>query len=90
LSKINKTFIISLLSILGIIVSYILFFFLEFLIIPDACYYEMHDTNWFIDLLFVFPGWNGFHPYPSNFQFSLIFGFGIYLAFIFSKKVLKI
>ena len=89
MSKINETIIIALLSIPGIIVSNILFFFLEFLIIPDACYYEMHETNWFIDLLFVFPDWNGFHPYPSNFQFSLIIGYGIYVASLFSKKVLK-
>jgi hypothetical protein len=89
LAKTNKIIIISFLSIPGIIISYILSFFIEGIVIPDECYYESHDSNWLIELLYDFPSWNGYHPYPSTFQFVLIFLTGIGISYVFCKKVLK-
>jgi hypothetical protein len=89
MSLTSKIIIVALLSIPGVIISYILFFILGGILIPDECYYHSNDPNWFINLMYDFPGWNGFHPYPSNFQFGLILLLGIYLAYLFSKKALK-
>lgn len=88
--KLNKIIFLILFSIPGIITSYILSYFIELILIPDDCYYHEHETNWLIELLYDFPSWNGLHPYPSTFQFVLIFGFGIYLSYLFCKRVLKI
>jgi len=89
MNKTNKIILISLISIPGIIIIYVLAFLLESLIIPDECYYETHNSNWFIDLFYDFPSWNGCHPYPSNFQLILIFISGIYISYFFCKKVFK-
>jgi uncharacterized membrane protein YedE/YeeE len=88
--KFNKIIFLILFSILGIIISYIALFLIQLLLIPDECYYHQNNTNWFINLLYDFPSWNGCHAYPSNFQFVLIFGFGIYLSYQFCKRILKI
>jgi hypothetical protein len=86
----NKIFFLFIFSIVGTIISFLFFSIIGSMLIPDDCYYHQNDTNWLIDLLYDFPGWNGFHPSPSNFQFVLIFGFGIYLSYQFCKRVLKI
>lgn len=88
--KFNRILLITLLSIPGVIVSYMLFFILGNILIPDECYYETHASNWFIELMFDFPSWNGCHPFPSTFQFMLIILFGIYLSYLFCKRRLKV
>lgn len=70
--KFNKIIFLILFSILGIIISYIALFLIQLLLIPDECYYHQNNTNWFINLLYDFPSWNGCHAYPSTFQFVLI------------------
>jgi hypothetical protein len=90
LTKTTKLITLLILSIPGFIISYLLAFLIESILIPDECYYETHNSNWMIELFYDFPGWNGFHPYPSNFQFALMSILGIYLSFLFCKRVLKI
>lgn len=58
-------------AISGIAFSY---FVLWPILIPDQCYYDVHETNWFIELFFSFPAYEGYHPFPSLFNL-LLFGF---------------
>jgi hypothetical protein len=76
--------------VLGIIISSMLFYIAGNILIQDGCYYHSNKPNWFTNVMFDFPSWNGCHPYPSYFQFGLIILFGIYLSYLFCKKVMKI
>jgi hypothetical protein len=86
----NKIILLITFSIPGIIISLILAYFIQLLLIPDECYFHQNDANWFIKIMYDFKSSNGGHPFPSNFQFVLILGFGIYLSYHFCKRVLKI
>lgn len=90
MTKLNKKIFLIVFSIPGIIIIYFLSYLIELILIPDECFFHQHETNWFIELLYDFPSWNGCHPYPSNFHFLLIIVFGIYLSYQFCKRVLKL
>ena len=89
MSKINRIIVIILLSIPGIIISFIIFYILEIILIPDDCKYHFDDKNWYIRLMFDFPNWNGNHPYPSNFQYFIILFFGVFLSYYISNKFIS-
>jgi hypothetical protein len=89
LSKTNQFIIIVILSIPGIVISYIIFYLFESILISDECKYHSEDASWFIELMYDFPSWNGCHPWPSNFQFGLIFTFGIFLSYYTTNKLIS-
>ena len=76
--------------ILFILLYVIIFFFLNFIaesiFIPDTCYYHMNDGNYFFNLFYDTPSWNGGHPYPSNFNFLFTIFLGIFFGVILSKR----
>ena len=43
------------------------------LFISDECFYHSQKAPWYINLLFDFPSYEGYHPVPSNWWY-LIFG----------------
>ena len=89
MSRTNKIITIIFLSIPGIIISFILFFLLQSILIPDECKYHVENIPWFIELMYDFPSWNGCHPWPSNFQYGLIFICGIFLSFVTTNKLIS-
>lgn len=69
-------------TILGAIAAFIFnFFFLELFIIPDICYYHSHETNFIFDIFYSLPGWNGFHPVPTKYNFIITILIGGYIGY---------
>ena len=85
--KIKRTQLISFCFIITGIITGLAFtiYLLWPLIIPDQCYYDIHETNWFIELFFNFPAYEGYHPVPSLFNL-LLFG---YLGGVGGNKIGK-
>ena len=54
-------------------------------LIPDYCYYDIHETTWLVDLFFDFPGYEGYHPVPSTLGYVLFGGIGGFIGY----KILK-
>jgi len=58
------------------------------MLIPDPCYYHTHQPNVLIELLYEFSAGEGFHPFPSMFNFILTIGIGCVLGFIVTHYLL--
>lgn len=60
--------------------------FLEPLLIPDHCYFDMHETTFLVEIFFDFPAYEGYHPVPSTIGYLV---FGLIGGFV-GYKILKI
>lgn len=68
------------------------FYILEDWIIPDPCYYHGR-SNWFFDLFYDKPAFNGGHPWPSKFNYILTFIVGVLIGYkswnlLFERKTI--
>jgi len=89
--KIKRIAPISLSTLVGIGLTYILnFFVLENIIIPDPCYYHSHDTNIVFDIFYEMPDWNGDHPFPTIFNFIFTLTIGALLGLTLAIYILRI
>lgn len=74
----------------GIIIALLLNFFItEYILIPDPCYYHTHDTTPLFDIFFDLTSSNGYHPFPSLFNFILTIVVGALLGVKISISILK-
>jgi len=56
------------------------------LLIPDYCYFDMHETTFLVEVFFDFPAYEGYHPVPSTIGY-LFFGLmGGLIGYKFLKK----
>lgn len=86
MNKSNTIILTLLLCVPGIIISFLIFFLLGSVIFSDECYHESSKMDWFIELMYDFPSWNGMHETPSTFQYVLIVVVGISLSYFTVKK----
>ena len=49
---------------------------LDKILIPDPCYYHSHDTNKLFDIFYELTASEGYHPFPTKFNFILTATFG--------------
>ena len=82
--------IIILSSLAGAALALVLnFFILDKILIPDPCYYHSHDTNKVFDVFYELRSSEGFHPFPTTFNFIFTGVIGALLGKIFSIYKLK-
>ena len=87
--KTQKSIVIVLFILVGIIISFLInSLIIDNILIPDICKYHFEEPNWLISLLFTFDSSDGGHPFPSTFHLimNLILGLLIGL-FIYRKSI---
>ncbi|GAL87670.1 hypothetical protein MYP_4900 [Sporocytophaga myxococcoides] len=82
--------IVSLSTLTGMAIAFIAnFYILEKILISDPCYYHNHKTNIIFDMFYNFPAHEGFHPYPTVFNFIFTIASGGLCGYVFSSKKLR-
>ncbi|MCR6641236.1 MAG: hypothetical protein NVV82_20115 [Sporocytophaga sp.] len=83
--------IVSLSTLTGMTIAIIAnFFILDKILIPDPCYYHNHKTNIIFDMFYDLPAHEGFHPYPTIFNFIFTIALGGMCGYVFSSKKIRI
>lgn len=59
---------------------------LDKVIIPDPCYYHGHDTTWLFDLFYDITSADGYHPFPSVFNFIFTISAGGVIGYFVYRK----
>lgn len=73
----------------AIIALFLNFFITSYILIPDPCYYHTHDTTLLFDIFFDLTSSDGYHPFPSLFNFILTIIVGALLGLKISISILK-
>ncbi len=76
-------------SILGILLAFGINLLLNFIFIPDPCYYHSNDGGWLFNLFYELPAWNGFHPSPNTLNYMLTVTAGLVFGIYFAIKKYK-
>ena len=86
-----KQIIIVLLSVFaGTVLAFVFnFFILDTILIPDPCYYHSHDTNKVFDIFYDLPSSEGYHPFPTKFNFIFTSTIGAIFGLTLSIYKLK-
>lgn len=86
-----KQIVLFILSALGGIVLAFVFNFLilDKILIPDPCYYHTHDTNKIFDIFYELTSGDGYHPFPTKFNFIFTATIGATLGLTISIYKLK-
>lgn len=72
----------------GFITALILNFgFLQRILIPDPCYYHTNETTPIFDLFYNLPASEGYHPFPTAFNFFLTAAVGIALGLLLKTVI---
>ncbi len=86
----KRTAIFTLSTLTGSALAFVLnFFILEKILIPDPCYYHSHDTNKVFDIFYELTAGEGFHPFPTKFNFIFTLTIGAVSGLTFSIYKLK-
>ena len=89
LSKLTKIILYLISCSICILLALLLNYIIESILIPDECYYHMKKPNIWIKLFYNFPSWNGNHPTPSTFNYTITFISGILLGYYSLNKYFK-
>ncbi|MBO9703179.1 MAG: hypothetical protein J7604_23395 [Sporocytophaga sp.] len=82
--------IVCLSTMAGMVLAFVFnYFILDKILIPDPCYYHNHETNKIFDFFYNLPSSEGFHPFPSIFNFIFTMIIGAICGFILSVKKIK-
>lgn len=82
--------IIILSALAGTVLAFVFnFLILDKILIPDPCYYHTHDTNKVFDIFYELTSSEGYHPFPTKFNFILTATFGAIIGVTFSIYKLK-
>jgi len=73
----------------GLLVSFVLHFMIEGILIPDPCAYHGEKTTQFFDLFYKMTSDEGYHPSPTTFNYVLTITLGLLLGFFINKQVAK-
>jgi uncharacterized membrane protein YgaE (UPF0421/DUF939 family) len=85
-----KKAIISLSILIGIVLAFVLnLYILENILIPDPCYYHSHNTNAVFDIFYDLPASEGYHPFPTIFNFIFTTVIGAMIGWAFSIYIKK-
>ena len=77
-------------AITGVILALLLnLFVIENILIPDPCYYHTHDTNKIFDVFYKLTAEEGYHPFPTKFNFIFTASIGALLGGVYSIQKLK-
>ena len=85
----KKVAIIILSALGGIALALVFNLILYKILIPDPCYYHDHDTNRVFDIFYELTAGDGYHPFPTKFNFVLTATIGAIFGLTFSIYRLK-
>lgn len=82
--------IVILSTLAGAILAFLFnFLILDKILIPDPCYYHSHRTNKVFDIFYELTAGDGFHPYPTPFNFIFTLTIGALSGMTLSIRQLK-
>lgn len=82
--------IIILSALAGTVLAFVFnFLVLDKILIPDPCYYHTHDTNRVFDIFYELTPAEGYHPFPTKFNFIFTAIFGAIFGLTFSIYKLR-
>jgi hypothetical protein len=77
-------------SIGRIVLAFVFNFLIQYtIIIPDPCYYHTHDTSKMFDIFYELTSDNGYHPFPTMFNFIFTASIGAIIGLITSMNKIK-
>lgn len=80
----NKAIVI-LSALAGTVLAFVFnFLILNKMLIPDPCYYHSHDTNKVFDIFYELTSGEGYHPFPTKFNFIFTATIGAIFGLTFS------
>jgi hypothetical protein len=86
----NRILFVIFSSVAGILFVYILnFLILQNILNPDPCYYHTNESNKLFDLFYELTAYDGFHPFPSKFNFIFTAANGFILGITFALSKIK-
>ena len=65
------------------------YLFLQRIIIPDECYYHNRETSWLFELFYSQTAADGYHPFPTLFNFLFTVAVGAVLGIVVTPKFIK-
>lgn len=69
----------------GIVLAFVFnFLILDKILIPDLCYYHTNDTNKVFDIFYELTSRDGYHPFPTKFNFIFTATIGAILGLTIS------
>ena len=69
----------------GIVLAFVFNFLIQYtILIPDPCYYHTHDTDKVFDIFYELTSDNGYHPFPTMFNFIFTASIGAIIGRISS------
>lgn len=82
--------IIILSALAGTVLAFVFnFLILDKILIPDPCYYHTHDTNKAFDIFYELTSGDGYHPFPTKFNFIFTATIGAIFGMTFSIYKLR-
>ena len=85
-----KAIIIIFSTLAGSALAFVLnFFILDKILIPNPCYYHSNDTSKIFDIFYELKAVEGFHPFPTKFNFIFTIAIGAISGLAFSIYKLK-
>lgn len=86
----KKILFLTSLTILGSILALAFnIFVVERILIPDPCYYHSHETNIIFDVFYDLSPDEGYHPFPTMFNFIFTMILGSVAGFIIALKTIN-
>lgn len=65
------------------------FLFLDKILIPDPCYYHSHEPGLLFNIFYDLPAFEGYHPFPSVFNFIFTLTIGAVLGLTVSMYLIR-
>jgi len=87
----TKTILLGLvLTLPWLVVFFLINRFAQSIFLGDECQYHSGETSWVFDLFYDLPAYNGYHPWPSVFNFTLTMIFpALYFGYRSAKRFFK-
>ena len=90
MTLIKKAFTITFCILAGTLITALFnYLFVERLLIPDPCYYHSNPTNWFFDIFYVLKAEEGYHPFPTMYNFIITVMLGAALGLIYGLALIN-
>jgi len=79
-----------LLSLPWLVMVFFVNMFMQSVLLGDECQYHSGETSFLFDLFYDLPAYNGYHPWPSTFNYATTMVIpALYLGYRSAKKFAK-
>ncbi|HCS21536.1 MAG TPA: hypothetical protein DIW47_13415 [Bacteroidetes bacterium] len=86
----TQKFLVILYTLSGAVLAFLFnYLILDSILIPDPCYYHSHEPGLLFHLFYDLPSSEGYHPFPSVFNFIFTLTIGALSGLAFSKYLIR-